>query len=298
MRYLGRYSPSAHRQLRNACRSFGDEIGRLFPNLHAEAESLYRGLRNELGRVFPVFSAETTKGSEAEFIRDQLPGRFSFWVPLLAIVAIAALVWLPGSQKDETPPSTRLPSASAGLPPAVEPGTGEHDPLSVAELRWCLTEEVRLEAIRPRLETRPAADRYNQFAEDFNSLCGGRKSSNEERDEVTTDIAASRQSIVAAANEDAQRLNDAVPIPTTRAQELLSMLGYDPGAVEGVYEPQTKAAIEAFQRRQGIPVDGLLSRELLDQLAGALARDRIRSERCRILSVRDTSEQQHADFRC
>lgn len=115
---------------------------------------------------------------------------------------------------------------------------------------------------------------------------------------MTTDIAASRPSITAAAIEEVQRLNDAVPLSTDRAQELLELLGYDPGVVNGVYGAQTKAAIFAFQRRNGIPADGLLSRELFDQMARVLARNRIRSERCRIRSSSDTSERERADFRC
>jgi len=174
----------------------------------------------------------------------------------------------------------------------------ENGPLSVAELRWCMTDELRLDTIRPRLATRPAADRYNQFAAAFNNRCGGRSSRNEARDEVTTAIAASRQQIVAAAIEDVRRLNDAVPLSTNEAQELLSTLGYDPGAVNGVYGAQTKAAIESFQRRNEIPADGLLSRELFDQMARALARSRVRSERCRIRGSRDTSEAQATGFRC
>lgn len=216
---------------------------------------------------------------------------------IVALVALAALVWLPRAPKDEAPPSTRIPPASEELPPAVEPNKTENGPLSVAELRWCMTEEVRLDEIRPRLATRPAADRYNQLAADFNGHCGGRGASNEERDAVTAAIAASRQSIVADAVEDARQLNEAVPFPTNRAQELLSMLGYDPG-VNGVYGALTKEAIQSFQRQNGIPVDGLLSRELLDQLGRALARNRMRSEGCRFRSSRDAGEQQRGDFRC
>lgn len=217
---------------------------------------------------------------------------------IAGIAAIAALAWLPCVPKDETPPSTRIFSAPERLPPAVKPDMRENGPLSVAELHWCMEEEVRLAEIQPRLVTRPAADRFNLLAADFNSRCGGRSSRDEERDQVTTDIAVSRQSIVAAAIEDSQRLNDAVPLSTNRAQELLSMLGYDPGVINGEYGAQTKAAIEAFQRQMGSPVDGLLSPELFDQLAGALARNRIRSERCRIRSLRDTSEDKPSDLRC
>ena len=217
---------------------------------------------------------------------------------LAAVVAIAALAWIWGAQKDETPASTLTPSAPEGLPPALEPDRGENGQLSVAELRWCMTEGVRLDTIRPRLATRPAADRYNELAAAFNSRCGGRRSSNEARDEVAADIDASRQSIVDAAIEDVQRLNDAVPLSTNQAQELLSTLGYDPGVANGEYGAQTKAAIESFQRQNGIPADGLLSRELFDQMARALARSRMRSERCRMRSLRDTSEEQGAGFRC
>ena len=224
-------------------------------------------------------------------------------VTIAAVVALAALAWLPGAPKHETPLSARIPAtgsppAPEGLPPPVEPSVSENDLLSVAELRWCLTEAVRLETIQPRLATRPAADRYNDLAADFNHRCGGRSSSNEVRDEVAPDVAASRESIVAAAIEDVQRLNDAVPLSTDRAQELLSTLGYEPGVVNGVYGAQTKEAISAFQRRNGIPADGLLSRELFDQLARALGRQRILMERCRIRSLRDANGQQGTGFRC
>jgi hypothetical protein len=220
-------------------------------------------------------------------------------IAVIAVSVVAALVWSPGAVKDETPPpSTRIPSAVEGLPPAVEPDVRAKGPLSLAELRWCMTEEVRLEAIRPQLATQPAVDRYNQLAADYNNRCGRRNSSDEERDRLATDIAASRQSIEAAAIEDIQRLNDAVPVSRNRVQNLLSMLGYDPGAVDGVYGEQTREAIKSFQRQEGIPVDGLLSQELLDQLIDALARYQIRIERCRMRSLRDTSEQQGAVIQC
>jgi hypothetical protein len=198
---------------------------------------------------------------------------------LLGIGTIAALVWLTIAPKDVD--MSRRPSATEGLPAAVKPSMRENGPLSLAELRWCMTEEVRLEAIQPRLATHPAVDQFNQLAADFNSRCSGRRnSSEEERDNVITEIAASRESIVAAAIEDIQRLNDTVPLATVRAQELLSMLGYDPGAIDGIYGAQTKAAIEAFQREKGFLVDGLLSRKLSDQLVVALARNRTgRSDR-------------------
>ena len=56
------------------------------------------------------------------------------------------------------------------------------------------------------------------------------------------------------------------PNELARAQALLSELGYDPGSVDGRMGPKTAAAIEAFQKQEGISVDGRLSAGLLAQL--------------------------------
>jgi hypothetical protein len=54
--------------------------------------SLRSQLQKELGRI-PVYSAETTRGKEAEFIRDHLPRRFPAAIVLTAIVIFCAVVW-------------------------------------------------------------------------------------------------------------------------------------------------------------------------------------------------------------
>lgn len=217
---------------------------------------------------------------------------------VVTIAAIAALVWSPGAVHDETPPATLIPLTSERLPPPVQPGWRERGPLSAAELRWCMTQDVRIEAVEPHLATQPAVDRYNHLAADFNDRCGARKSSDEDRERVTTVIAASRQAIESGAIEEFQQLNDSVPVSIDRIQELLSMLGYDPGDINGEYGAQTRAAIEAFQRQRGRPADGLLSEDLFEQLARAFGQLRIRIERCRMRNLRDASEQQSAEFEC
>jgi peptidoglycan hydrolase-like protein with peptidoglycan-binding domain len=50
------------------------------------------------------------------------------------------------------------------------------------------------------------------------------------------------------------------------AQEYLTTLGYQPGALDGIFGPRTEAAIRAFQKDNGLPVDGKIS----DQLIGAI----------------------------
>jgi Putative peptidoglycan binding domain len=49
-------------------------------------------------------------------------------------------------------------------------------------------------------------------------------------------------------------------------QRRLSQLGYYHGVVDGVIGPQTRGAIAAFESRNGLAVDGSISRPLLDSL--------------------------------
>ena len=52
-------------------------------------------LNAELQRRLPVFSAETTRGNEAEFIRDRLPRRVPFvLLAALLVLFVAAAWWL------------------------------------------------------------------------------------------------------------------------------------------------------------------------------------------------------------
>jgi uncharacterized protein len=54
-------------------------------------------------------------------------------------------------------------------------------------------------------------------------------------------------------------------------QQLLVDLGYDPGAVDGVIGPKTRAAVQAFQADAGLPVDSEISDELHAALTDAVS---------------------------
>jgi Sec-independent protein translocase protein TatA len=49
-------------------------------------------LKNELRSRLPIYSAETTRGQEAEFIRDRLPKRITKLI-VVGIVAFGAIAW-------------------------------------------------------------------------------------------------------------------------------------------------------------------------------------------------------------
>lgn len=51
-----------------------------------------------------------------------------------------------------------------------------------------------------------------------------------------------------------------------QAQVALKRLGYDPGPADGVYGPQTRSAIERFQRDNGLGVTGHLNDATINEL--------------------------------
>jgi Putative peptidoglycan binding domain len=54
------------------------------------------------------------------------------------------------------------------------------------------------------------------------------------------------------------------------AEDHLRAFGYNPGPVDGVFTAQTQVVVRAFQRRQGLPVSGLLDRETRLELVPGL----------------------------
>ncbi len=79
----------------------------------------------------------------------------------------------------------------------------------------------------------------------------------------------------------AARARDPAPVPmpdlvapsgpqgrprVAEAQRLLVALGYRPGAADGVMRPRTRAALSAFQRTAGLPVNGRMTRRVVQRL--------------------------------
>jgi hypothetical protein len=57
------------------------------------SKRVFSQLHDELVERAPVFSAETTKGKEAEFIRDRLPSPWPARVAILVVVLGGAAIW-------------------------------------------------------------------------------------------------------------------------------------------------------------------------------------------------------------
>ena len=62
------------------------------------------------------------------------------------------------------------------------------------------------------------------------------------------------------------------PLSRAQAQDLqarLTALGYDTQGTDGIIGPNTRAAVRAFQRAQGLVPDGFVSTQLYDRVVAA-----------------------------
>ena len=53
-----------------------------------------------------------------------------------------------------------------------QPPVGDDNPLSIAQIRWCLREDIRIEALRPMATTNPQIDQFNLVVDNYNHRCG------------------------------------------------------------------------------------------------------------------------------
>lgn len=57
----------------------------------------------------------------------------------------------------------------------------------------------------------------------------------------------------------------------SQIQTWLTQWGYSPGPIDGIFGPQTKAAVQLFQSDMGLPVDGIVGPITLVTLNGTAA---------------------------
>nr|CAQ35003.1 hypothetical protein [Photobacterium damselae subsp. piscicida] len=228
---------------------------------------------------------------------------------ILGIISVIFVIWLinnaeqsnkkpsytqpSSSQSYGSPKSTPAPVAqvqsttqSAGLQ-YTKPSVGTNNVLSVPEIRWCIREGIRIEAMRDIIDNNTGIDEFNQIVNDYNSRCGSYRYREGSQSRAERDVEAYRSQIVSEAIREARQLghsyqpsypsvspgvstSTALKKPnaqyTREAQQLLTDLGYDPGPVDGDYGRRTADAVKAFQKAQGLTVDGWVSKSLLETL--------------------------------
>lgn len=189
-----------------------------------------------------------------------------------------------GSSKSTPAPVTQTQSntQSAGLQ-YTKPSVGTNNVLSVPEIRWCIREGIRIEAMRDVIDNNAGIDEFNRIVNDYNSRCGSYRYREGSQSRAERDVKAYRSQIVSEAIRKARQLGRSYPSVspgvststapkkpnaqyTREAQQLLTDLGYDPGPVDGDYGRRTADAVKAFQRDVGITQDGWIDQYLISVL--------------------------------
>lgn len=170
----------------------------------------------------------------------------------------------------------RSPPPAPSGPTEERPPVGSGNALSVAQIRYCLAEDIRLEASKPMVNAYDdaAVDRFNAYVSDYNSRCGSFRYRRGTLESARADVERFR----AALQDEGRRRFAAVgrqierpPQPQSSSeiaeiQQRLAMLGYDPGPADGFMGPRTQAAISLFQSDFDLAVTGEPSADLLTRL--------------------------------
>lgn len=249
---------------------------------------------------------------------SQLPSTESsgakwFW----AFVGLGVMIWLFNAAKENgsrssgsrsyTPPSsssTYTASPAPKTPRTVlefsKPPVGQNNILSMPQIRWCLREDIRVQALRPLTTSNQEIDQFNAVVSDYNRRCGSFRYRQGTLERARREVEAVRAEIVAATIQESPtqlggssgtrsaETRKVMPPPSVpsvqrrpshqrsevvfQIQSLLKQLGYNPGPADGIYGVKTKAAIEAYERDHGRPVSGDATAELLGWLRVGLAR--------------------------
>ncbi len=227
------------------------------------------------------------------------------WV--LGIAAVIGVFWLIGQADKPTTssaPSYSPPTQSAApsytpppqpqapsRPVETKPPVGQDLVLSREQIRYCLAEDIRLDATKSAVNNYVDADvdRFNAMVADYNSRCSSFRyhTNNRGRNDLNSaqrDIEPYRSQLQFEGRSRFARSTSTGALPpqtpsrpapdaTVQAiQRKLNELGYKAGAADGLIGRGTRSAIIAFQQDRGLAATGVADQALLLQLQRAPAR--------------------------
>ncbi len=255
----------------------------------------------------PAERAPSAEDQEPERLVHQAPAQSSGgsstgkW--LLGIGMVAGLLWFVSLSGDKTsspvpvftpsgnsssiaspsPSSQPAPSPPVApkRPSEEKPPVGINNVLTYAQLRYCVAEEIRLDAAKEVINNYNGThvNRFNEMAADYNGRCGQFRYRSGALDGAKAEVerfrgvleADGRGRFIRGKAAPSQDLTfvpvEPAPDPTVKAiQERLNELGYDAGPADGLMGGKTRAAIVAFQKKSSLPQNGSASAELLQTL--------------------------------
>jgi len=214
----------------------------------------------------------------------------------LGIAAVIGVLWLIGQSDKSTtspapaysPPAQTVtpsysPPAQSQEPPRPaesQPPVGQSIVLSTAQIRYCLAEDIRMDAAKAVVNNYidSDVDRFNAIAADYNSRCGNFRYRSGALESARRDIEPYRGQLQAegrnrfarspsSGSPSLQMPSRPTPDATMQAiQRKLNELGYEAGAADGLMGRGTRSAILAFQRDNGLVTDGNATAALLQLL--------------------------------
>lgn len=204
------------------------------------------------------------------------------WV--LGIALVLGVLWLMGqADKNSSSRSARTPGATTQAPARLEeskPPVGQDLVFSTAQIRHCLSEDIRMEAAKSVLNnySDTDVDQFNAMVSDYNSRCGSFRYRSGTLESARRDIEPYRSQLQSEGRSRFARspptASMSAPAPSRPAwdatvqkiQLKLNELGYEAGTVDGLMGRDTRFAILAFQQAQGLVGTGVADEELLLQL--------------------------------
>lgn len=219
---------------------------------------------------------------------------------LLGAGAVFGILWLvsladnsssPNTSSHSRPPqSASVTSAPTGptqvsaRPTEQKPSVGRNNVLTIAQIRYCLAEEIRLDAAESTISgyNHSDVDRFNGYIGDYNSRCSAYRYRQGTLERARREIEPYRGQLEAEGRNRFVRASTlgsgstrgstarSAPDATVKAiQQRLNELGYDAGAVDGLFGPRTRSAIVAFQNDHGLDASGTASQSLLQAALAA-----------------------------
>jgi hypothetical protein len=252
-------------------------------------------------------NSQTASSSEPSETGSRSSG-WRWFLGIAGVVMVIAVYNSNQSSKRSSPstsytPSTSNPTTSYDRVPSPEPKPakiprepeftfelppiGQGRILSMAQIRWCLRENIRMDAKEPLIDTNSDVAVFNQSVNSYNSRCANYKYRKGNVERAKRQVEKIRPQIVEEAKKEfkpkipqqsPQSVNppsvdsakEELAIETVReVQGLLKELGYKPGTIDGKYGKKTSDAIKEFQRDTNKSQNGLISEGLLTDLSAA-----------------------------
>jgi hypothetical protein len=260
-------------------------------------------------KKWPVTAETSPKGKSSKAPRPPPPkppakrSSSSGWKWLLVIAGIIVVALIIGASQEPDPytPSssnnrqTRMPASrpdnsitpiTKSAPTRTQPTiTFEKPPiatgqvLTMAAIRWCMREKIRIDIRRPLANQNGGISLFNQGVQEYNLRCRSYRYRQGDLEWAKSQVEKQREAIERATRREftPDRRSSGVGTGKAKAsasdvreaQRLLTELGYQPGVIDGRFGRNTANAIREFHRKSGLTSDGRIDQELLSALKAA-----------------------------